>query len=120
MVFRVQVVLGFRFGGMGSSMTFVGDSFFAEVAGSRKFGSRRLTMKWDKPGHVMMEVTKELPDTREIEVAILPAYPVKDLEFYWPVGGGNTFLIRVDPKFPGKYTGGIKARTPRQMLSEGS
>jgi len=98
----------------------VGDSFFAEVTGSRNVEIRRLTMKWDQPGHVMMEVTKVLPDTREIEAAILPQYPLKDLEFFWPVGGDNTFLIRVDPKFPGKYTGGIKARTPRQMLSEGS
>jgi parallel beta-helix repeat protein len=60
-----------------------------------------------------------IADTREIEAAILPQYPLKDLEFYWPVGGANTFLIRVDPKFPGKYTGGIKTRTPRQRLSEG-
>jgi parallel beta-helix repeat protein len=117
--FRVHDVPAFRIEGNGSSITLVGDSFFAEVTGSRNVEIRRLTMKWDKPGHVMMEVTKVLPDTREIEAAILPQYPLKDLEFYWPVGGANTFLIRVDPKFPGKYTGGIKTRTPRQRLSEG-
>ena len=118
--FRIHDVPGFRIEGNDSSITLVGDSFFAEVTGSRNVEIRRLTMKWDQPGHVMMEVTKVLTDTREVEAAILPEYPLKDLEFFWPVGGGNTFLIRVDPKFPGKYTGGIKARTRRQMLSEGS
>jgi len=118
--FRIHDVPGFRIEGNDSSITLVGDSFFAEVTDSRNVEIRRLTMKWDKPGHVMMEVRKVLPDTREIEVAIPPQYPLKDLEFFWPVGGGNTFLIRVDPKFPGKYTGGIKERTPRQILSEGS
>jgi len=117
--FRIHDVPGFRIEGNDSSITLVGDSLFAEVNGSRNVEIRRLTMKWDKPGHVMMEVTKVLPDTREIEAAILPQYPLKDLEFFWPVGGANTFLIRVDPKFPGKYTGGITARTPRQKLSEG-
>jgi hypothetical protein len=118
--FHIRDVPGFRIEGNDSSITLVGYSFFAEVTGSRNVEIRRLTMKWDQPGHVMMEVTKVLPDTREIEAAILPHYPLKDLEFFWPVGGANTFLIRVDPKFPGKYTGGITARTPRQKLSEGS
>jgi hypothetical protein len=118
--FHIRDVPGFRIEGNDSSITLVGDSFLAEVTGSRNVEIRRLTMKWDQPGHVMMEVTKVLPDTREIEAAILPQYPLKDLEFFWPVGGANTFLIRVDPKFPGKYTGGITARTPRQRLSEGS
>ena len=118
--FHIRDVPGFRIEGNDSSITLVGDSFFAEVTGSRNVEIRRLTMKWDQPGHVMMEVTKVLPDTREIEAAILPQYPLKDLEFFWPVGGDNTFLIRVDSKFPGKYTGGITARTPRQRLSEGS
>jgi hypothetical protein len=118
--FGIHDVQGFRIEGNGSSITMSGDSFFAEVTHSRNVEIRRLTMKWEKPGHVMMEVTKVLLETREIEVAVLPQYPLKDLEFFWPVSGVNTFLIRVDPKFPGKYTGGIKARTPRQMLSEGS
>jgi hypothetical protein len=118
--FHIRDVPGFRIEGNDSSITLEGDSFFAEVTGSRNVEIRRLTMKWDQPGHVMMEVTKVLPDTREIEAAILPQYPLKDLEFFWPVGGANTFLIRVDPKFPGKYTGGITARTPRQRLGEGS
>jgi hypothetical protein len=113
-------VPGFRIEGNDSSLMLVDDSFFGEVTKSRNVEIRRVTMKWDKPGHVMMEVSKVLPETREIEVAVLPQYPLKDLEFFWPVSGGNTFLIRVDPKFLGKYTGGIKARTPRQMLSEGS
>lgn len=117
--FRIHRVRGLRIEGNGSSITMSGDSFFAEVTESENVEMRDLTMKWDKPGHVMMEVTKVLPDTREIEAAILPTYPVKDLEFYWPVGGGNTFLIRVDPKHPGKYTGGFKERTPRVTISEG-
>jgi hypothetical protein len=59
--FRVHDVPAFRIEGNGSSITLVGDSFFAEVTGSRNVEIRRLTMKWDKPGHVMMEVTKVLP-----------------------------------------------------------
>ena len=117
--FWIDGAPGFRIEGNGSTITMSGDSYFAVVSQSRNVEIRSLTMKWDKPGHVMMEVTKVLPDTREIEAAILPAYPVKDLEFYWPVGGGNTFLIRVDPKHPGKYTGGFKERTPRVAIGEG-
>ena len=117
--FRIRDVPGFRIEGNDSSITLIGDSFFAEVTGSRNVEIRRLTMKWDKPGHVMMEVTNVLPDTREIEATVVPQYPLKDLEFFWPLGGGNTFLIRVDPKFPGKYTGGIEARTPREAVREG-
>ena len=117
--FRVEHVPGFRIEGNGSSITMAGSSFFAEVTSSRNVEFRQLTMKWAIPGHVMMDVTDIFPETREIEVAILPQYPVKDLEFYWPVSGGNTFLIRVDPKYPGKYTGGIKAGTPRRAISAG-
>lgn len=117
--FRVSDVPGFRVEGNGSTITLSGDSFFAEITGSRNVEFRNFTMKWDKPGHVMMEVTQVLSDTREIEVAILPQYPLKDLEFFWPVNGGNTFLIRVDPKYAGKYTGGIKERTPRRAIGEG-
>jgi hypothetical protein len=117
--FRLHRVRGLRIEGNGASITMSGDSFFAEVTESENVEIRGLTMKWDTPGHVMMEVTKVLPDTREIEAAILPPYPLKDLEFYWPVGGGNTFLIRVDPRHPGKYTGGIKERTPRLAISAG-
>ncbi len=117
--FHIHDVRGFRIEGNDSTITLVGDSFFADVTDSRDVEFRRLTMKWDQPGHVAMDVTKVLTETREIEVAVLPQYPLKDLEFFWPVGGGNTFLIRVDPKFPGKYTGGIRERTPRQMLSAG-
>lgn len=117
--FRVNDVPGFRVEGNGSSITMSGDSFFAEVKGSRNVEFRNFMVKWDKPGHVMMQVTQVLSDTREIEAAILPQYPVKDLEFHWPVSGGNTFLIRVDPKYPGKYTGGIKECTPRRTVGEG-
>ena len=117
--FRVNDVPGFRVEGNGSSITMSDDSFFADITGSQNVEFRNFTVKWDRPGHVMMDVTKVFSDTREIEVAILPQYPVKDLEFYWPVSGGNTFLIRVDPKYPGKYTGGIKERTPRRAIGEG-
>ena len=117
--FRVDHTPGFRIEGNGSTITMAGLSFFGEVSSSQNVEFRRLTMKWTTPGHVMMQVAKVFPDTREIEVAILPQYPVKDLDFYWPAGGGNTFLIRVDPKYPGKYLGGIKGGTPRRAISEG-
>ena len=117
--FRVEHVPGFRVEGNGSSITMSGDSFLAEIAGSRNVEFRNFTMKWGRPGHVMMHVTKVFADTREIEVAILPQYPVKDLEFYWPASGGNTFLIRVNPKYPGKYISGIKAGTPRRAITAG-
>lgn len=117
--FRVDHAAGFRIEGNGSSITMAGRSLFAEVTWSQNVEFRRLTMKWATPGHVMMDVTKVFPDSREIEVAILPQYPVKDLEVYWPVRGDNAFLIRVDPKYPGKYLSGIKAGTSRRAIREG-
>jgi parallel beta-helix repeat protein len=117
--FRIDHAPGFRVEGNGSSITMASATLFSEVSGSQNVEFRQLTMKWATPGHVMMEVTKVLPETREIEVAIPPSYPVKDLETYWPESGNNTFLIKVHPKFPGKYAGGFRAGTARTKLSEG-
>ncbi len=117
--FRIDHAPGFRVEGNGSSITMVSATLFSEVSGSQNVEFRQLTMKWATPGHIMMEVTKVLPETREIEVAIPSSYPVKDLETYWPESGNNTFLIKVHPKFPGKYAGGFRAGTARTKLSEG-
>lgn len=117
--FRVEHAPGFRIEGNGSSITIEGSYLFSDIAGSRNVEFRRLTMKWATPGHVMLEVTGVFPETREVEVAVLPQYPVKDLETYWPVRGDNTFLIKVHPQFPGKYVGGFKAGTSRRFISEG-
>lgn len=117
--FRIDHAPGFRVEGNGSSITMASATLFSEVSGSQNVEFRQLTMKWATPGHVMMEVTKVLPETREIEAAIPPPYPVKDLETYWPESGNNTFLIKVHPKFPGKYAGGFRAGTARTKLGEG-
>jgi hypothetical protein len=115
-VFQVEKAPGFRVEGNGSTLTMTDAVLFADVAGSRNVEIRQLIMKWSAPGHVMLEVTKVLPETREIEAAILPEYPVKDLEKYWPVSANNTFLIKVHPEYPGKYLGGFRSGTPRVSL----
>jgi hypothetical protein len=117
--FRVDHAPGFRVEGNGSTITMEGSALFSEVTASRNVEFRRLTMKWATPGHVMLEVKEVFPDTREVEAAVLPQYPVKDLEAYWPASGANTFLIKVHPQFPGKYVGGFHAGTPRRCISEG-
>ena len=119
-VFQVEKAPGFRVEGNGSTLTMTEGVLFADVAGSRNVEIRQLTMKWSVPGHVMLEVTKVLPETREIEASILPEYPVKDLEKYWPVSGNNTFLIKVHPDYPGKYLGGFRAGAPRASLGNGA
>lgn len=119
-VFQVERAPGFRIEGNGSTLTMTEGVLFADVTGSRNVEIRQLTMKWSVPGHVMLEVTKVLPGTKEIEASILPEYPVKDLEKYWPVSGNNTFLIKVHPDYPGKYLGGFRARAPRVSLGNGA
>lgn len=119
-VFQVEKAPGFRVEGNGSTLTMTDAVLFAEVAGSKNVEIRQLTMKWSAPGHIMLEVTKVLPETREIEAVILPEYPVKDLEKYWPVSGSNTFLIKVHPEYPGKYLGGFRSGTPRVSLGYGA
>jgi parallel beta-helix repeat protein len=117
--FRIEHVPGFRIEGNGSNITIEGTPLFSEITASQNVEFRGLTIKWATPGHVMLEVKEVFPDTREVEVSVLPQYPVKDLEAYWPVNGSNTFLIKVHPQFPGKYLGGFKAGTPRKLISEG-
>jgi hypothetical protein len=119
-IVQIEKAPGFRVEGNGSTLTMADAVLFADVAGSRNVEIRQLTMKWSAPGHVMLEVTKVLPETREIEAAILPEYPVKDLEKYWPASGNNTFLIKVHPEYPGKYLGGFRAGTPRVSLGNGA
>jgi hypothetical protein len=117
--FRVDRVKGFRIEGNGSTITMSGKSFFAEVSSSQDIEFRQLTMKWDTPGHLMLEVKRVYQDTREIEAVIPPQYGTQDLEVYWPVKGGNTFCVKVDPRFPGKTLNFLKSGTPRRRISEG-
>jgi hypothetical protein len=119
-IFQIEKAPGFRVEGNGSTLTMTNAVLFADVAASRNVEIRQLTMKWSAPGHVMLEVTKVLPETKEIEATILPECPVKDLEKYWPVSGSNTFLIKVHPEYPGKYLGGFRAGTPRGSLGNGA
>jgi hypothetical protein len=118
-LFHIEKAPGFRVDGNGSTITMTEAALFADVAASRNVEIRGLIMKWSVPGQVMMEVSKVLPESRQIEAFILPEYPVKDLEKYWPASGNNTFLIKVHPEFPGKYLGGFRAGAPRTSLGDG-
>jgi hypothetical protein len=119
-LFHVEKAPGFRVDGNGSTITLTEPALFADVVASRNVEIRGLTMKWSMPGHVMMEVSKVLPDSKQVEAFILPEYPVMDLEKFWPVSGNNTFLIKVHPEFPGKYLGGFRAGAPRTSLGDGT
>jgi hypothetical protein len=118
-LFHIEKAPGFRVEGNGSTITMTEAVLFADVVASRNVEIRGLTMKWSVPGQVMMEVSKVLPESKEIEAFILPEYPVRDLEKYWPASGNNTFLIKIHPEFPGKYLGGFRAGAPRTSLGDG-
>jgi hypothetical protein len=119
-IFQIEKAPGFRVEGNGSTITMTEAALFAEVVASRNVEIRGLTMKWSMPGHMMLEVSKVLPDGKQIKAFILPEYPVKDLEKYWPASGKNTFLIKVDPDHPGKYLGGFRAGAPRTLVGAGT
>ncbi len=86
---------------------------------ARGYSDYRKLLQKEKALDGVMEVTKVFQDTREVEAAILPQYSEKDLGTYWPVGGGNTFFFKVDPRYPGKHLIYLKSGTPRRGISEG-